>query len=208
MERQQDSIIMDAATRRNLEITQNLAGGAENTLASVLDCTVTPMGSRMLKRWLHMPVRDTRVLLERQQTIGALQDFTAELQPVLRQVGDLERILARLALRTARPRDLARMRHAFQQLPELRAQLEGVDSARYKHCVRRWASLPNCATCWSEQSSTRRRCWYATVVLLRLVITKNWMNGARWLTARPIIWSVWKSASVNVPARTHAESWL
>lgn len=79
---------MDAATRRNTEITQNTAGGAENTLASVLDCTVTPMGSRMLKRWLHMPVRDTRVLLERQQTIGALQDFTAELQPVLRQVGD------------------------------------------------------------------------------------------------------------------------
>ncbi len=75
MEREQDSIIMDAATRRNLEITQNLAGGAENTLASVLDCTVTPMGSRMLKRWLHMPVRDTRVLLERQQTIGALQGF-------------------------------------------------------------------------------------------------------------------------------------
>ena len=69
------------------------------------------------------------MLLERQQTIGALQDFTAELQPVLRQVGDLERILARLALRTARPRDLARMRHAFQQLPELRAQLETVDSA-------------------------------------------------------------------------------
>ncbi|MFO6484173.1 hypothetical protein ACLBR5_09610 [Escherichia coli] len=50
-------------------------------------------------------MRDTRVLLERQQTIGALQDFTAELQPVLRQVGDLERILARLALRIARPRD-------------------------------------------------------------------------------------------------------
>ena len=129
MERQQDSIIMDAATRRNLEITQNLAGGVENTLASVLDCTVTPMGSRMLKRWLHMPVRDTKILTERQQTIGALQDTTSELQPVLRQVGDLERILARLALRTARPRDLARMRHAFQQLPELRAQLENVDSA-------------------------------------------------------------------------------
>ena len=87
------------------------------------------MGSRMLKRWLHMPVRDTKILIERQQTIGALQDTTSELQPVLRQVGDLERILARLALRTARPRDLARMRHAFQQLPELRAQLENVDSA-------------------------------------------------------------------------------
>jgi DNA mismatch repair protein MutS len=128
MERQQDSIIMDAATRRNLEITQNLAGGTDNTLASVLDCTVTPMGSRMLKRWLHMPVRDTAVLVERQQTIGALQERYTELQPVLRQVGDLERILARLALRTARPRDLARMRHALQQLPLLREQLADVDS--------------------------------------------------------------------------------
>lgn len=87
------------------------------------------MGSRMLKRWLHMPVRNTDILRERQQTIGALQDTVSELQPVLRQVGDLERILARLALRTARPRDLARMRHAFQQLPELHAQLETVDSA-------------------------------------------------------------------------------
>lgn len=129
MERQQDSIIMDAATRRNLEITQNLAGGFDNTLASVLDCTVTPMGSRMLKRWLHMPARDTAVLVERQQTIGALQEHYTELQPVLRQVGDLERILARLALRTARPRDLARMRHAFQQLPALRAMLGDVDCA-------------------------------------------------------------------------------
>jgi DNA mismatch repair ATPase MutS len=129
MERQQDSIIMDAATRRNLEITQNLAGGVENTLAAVLDSTVTPMGSRMLKRWLHMPVRDTATLVGRQQTIAALQDRFTELQPVLRQVGDLERILARLALRTARPRDLARMRHAFQQLPGLRTQLAEVESA-------------------------------------------------------------------------------
>lgn len=129
MERQQDSIIMDAATRRNLEITLNLAGGTDNTLASVLDYTVTPMGSRMLKRWLHMPLRNTAVLVERQQAIAALQDLSADLQPVLRQVGDLERILARLALRTARPRDLARMRHAFQQLPTLRNMLEGVDTA-------------------------------------------------------------------------------
>ncbi|NUU67123.1 DNA mismatch repair protein MutS [Enterobacteriaceae bacterium BIT-l23] len=126
MERQQDGIVMDAATRRNLEITQNLAGGTENTLASVLDLTVTPMGSRMLKRWLHMPIRDTVKLKRRQQAIAALQDSGSELQPVLRQVGDLERILARLALRTARPRDLARMRHAFQQLPELREQLADV----------------------------------------------------------------------------------
>ncbi|MEI7062807.1 DNA mismatch repair protein MutS [Dickeya chrysanthemi] len=128
MERQQDGIIMDAATRRNLELTQNLSGGVDNTLASVLDCTVTAMGSRMLKRWLHAPIRDTQALLQRQQAIGALQDTAAELQPFLRQVGDLERILARLALRSARPRDLARMRHAFQQLPDIHALLETVNA--------------------------------------------------------------------------------
>ncbi|EOV8973331.1 DNA mismatch repair protein MutS [Cronobacter turicensis] len=128
MERQQDGIIMDAATRRNLEITQNLAGGVENTLASVLDCTVTPMGSRMLKRWLHMPVRDAGVLRHRQRAIAALMEYSTDIQPVLRQVGDLERILARLALRTARPRDLARMRHAFQQLPTLNTLLTDIDA--------------------------------------------------------------------------------
>ncbi|ELY4126109.1 DNA mismatch repair protein MutS [Cronobacter malonaticus] len=135
MERQQDGIIMDAATRRNLEITQNLAGGVENTLASVLDCTVTPMGSRMLKRWLHMPVRDAAVLRHRQQAIAALMEYSADIQPVLCQVGDLERILARLALRTARPRDLARMRHAFQQLPTLNTLLGDID-AEYVQTLR------------------------------------------------------------------------
>ncbi|ELY4776055.1 DNA mismatch repair protein MutS [Cronobacter turicensis] len=135
MERQQDGIIMDAATRRNLEITQNLAGGVENTLASVLDCTVTPMGSRMLKRWLHMPVRDASVLRHRQQAIAALMEYSTDIQPVLRQVGDLERILARLALRTARPRDLARMRHAFQQLPTLNTLLGDID-AEYVQTLR------------------------------------------------------------------------
>ena len=128
MERQQDSVIMDAATRRNLEITQNLAGGSDNTLAAVLDKTVTPMGSRMLKRWLHMPLRDITTVRRRQESIKELQDLCETLQPVLRQVGDLERILARLALRTARPRDLARMRYALQQLPELNQLLAEVQA--------------------------------------------------------------------------------
>ena len=128
MVRQQDTIIMDAATRRNLEITQNLAGGTENTLASVMDKTVTPMGSRMLKRWLHMPLRDPQVILGRQACIAELQDYCDSLQPLLHQVGDLERILARLALRSARPRDLARMRHAFRQLPEIQQLLQSTGS--------------------------------------------------------------------------------
>ncbi|ONK02062.1 DNA mismatch repair protein MutS [Pectobacterium actinidiae] len=137
MERQQDGIIMDAATRRNLELTQNLSGGVENTLAAVLDCTVTAMGSRMLKRWIHMPSRDIEALKQRQQAISALQEITLDLQPYLRQVGDLERILARLALRTARPRDLARMRHAFQQFPDIRQQLAPLET----DSVRRLVSL-------------------------------------------------------------------
>ncbi|UXI01765.1 DNA mismatch repair protein MutS [Photobacterium sp. TY1-4] len=115
------AVILDAATRRNLELTQNLAGGFDNTLASVLDQTATPMGSRLLKRWLHQPIRDQKQLNARLDAISAFKDtglFT-DVADVLRHMGDLERILARLALRSARPRDLARMRTALQHLPAL-----------------------------------------------------------------------------------------
>ncbi|QHB16914.1 DNA mismatch repair protein MutS [Mannheimia pernigra] len=116
-----DTILLDAATRRNLELTQNLAGGTENTLAAVLDKCVTPMGSRLLKRWIHQPIRDYAKLQERQQTIAAIiqHDRVGSLQPLLQQVGDMERILARVALRSARPRDLTRLRTALAQLPEI-----------------------------------------------------------------------------------------
>ncbi|KAA1179790.1 DNA mismatch repair protein MutS [Photorhabdus heterorhabditis] len=132
IERQQDAVIMDAATRRNLELTQNLSGGTDNTLASILDLCVTPMGSRMLKRWLHAPVRDCQILENRQQAIATLQEIGLELQPFLLQVGDLERVLARLALRSARPRDLAKMRHAFQQLPDIHQIMDSSDSPYIK----------------------------------------------------------------------------
>ncbi|MGO2498862.1 MAG: DNA mismatch repair protein MutS [Vibrio litoralis] len=120
-DRQDDSVILDAATRRNLEITHNLAGGTDNTLAEVLDKTATPMGSRMFKRWLHQPMRNNDMLNQRLDAISEIKDNTyfAELHPSLKSIGDIERILARLALRSARPRDLARLRNAMQQLPEL-----------------------------------------------------------------------------------------
>ncbi|MDR0806468.1 MAG: DNA mismatch repair protein MutS [Enterobacteriaceae bacterium] len=119
LERQQDGIVLDAATRRNLELTVNLSGGTDNTLAAILDHCVTPMGSRMLKRWIHAPTRNIALLRNRQSAIQELNNSYGDIQPGLRNIGDLERILARLALRTARPRDLARMRYAFQQLPDL-----------------------------------------------------------------------------------------
>lgn len=137
MEKQTDSVILDAATRRNLELTQNLSGGSENTLASILDFCVTPMGSRMLKRWLHAPLRNIKILTNRQQAIQTLQSSGDALQPLLRQIGDLERVLARLALRTARPRDLARMRHAFQHYQDIHSIIEQLDAPYLQDIKRR-----------------------------------------------------------------------
>ena len=116
-----ETVLLDAATRRNLELTQNLVGGTENTLASVLDKCVTPMGSRLLKRWIHQPIRDVKKLKERQDIIESLQksEQIAPLQLALQNVGDMERILARVALRSARPRDFTRLRSALEQIPEI-----------------------------------------------------------------------------------------
>ncbi|GAA0855876.1 DNA mismatch repair protein MutS [Aliiglaciecola litoralis] len=119
-----DSVQMDAATRRNLELTVNLSGGVENTLSSVLDNTVTPMGSRMLKRWIQNPLRDVAILQARQDRIQALieHDYLS-IQELLKPIGDMERALARLALRSARPRDFSRLCTAFDALPEIQACL-------------------------------------------------------------------------------------
>ncbi|MFT6990052.1 MAG: DNA mismatch repair protein MutS [Paraglaciecola sp.] len=120
LETESDTVLMDAATRRNLELTQNLAGGKEHTLASVLDNASTPMGSRLLQRWLHRPLTDIKILKQRQLNIKSLlnSDYP-QLQGSLKQVGDMQRVLARLALRSARPRDFVRLRQAFMLLPDI-----------------------------------------------------------------------------------------
>ncbi|MEE2002528.1 DNA mismatch repair protein MutS [Alkalimonas sp. MEB108] len=118
-EQSDDYIVLDAATRRNLELTQNLAGGREHTLLDVLDQTQTAMGSRLLQRWIHAPLRQQQRITERLQAVTELTDCYPELQPQLKHIGDIERVIARIALRSARPRDFARLRQALQQLPEL-----------------------------------------------------------------------------------------
>ncbi len=127
-ENKDQSVILDAATRRNLELTQNLSGGLENTLASVLDKTTTAMGSRLLKRWLHQPIRNFEMVNDRLDAITALKEsgLYVELAGALRPIGDMERILARLALRSARPRDMARLRGALQQLPDIETLLDAL----------------------------------------------------------------------------------
>lgn len=132
VERREDSLILDAASRRNLELMTNLSGGEENTLVSVLDQTQTAMGSRLLKRWLNRPLRDHHVLRERQECITALLDQLAysPLRKTLHGIADMERILARIALRTARPRDLTALRSTFALLPALQKQLSELTPVR------------------------------------------------------------------------------
>jgi len=116
---QNNCIILDAATRRNLELTQNISGGWDNTLMAVLDSTATAMGSRLLQRWIHQPSRDHHLIGQRHKSIASLieQQNIEALHDVLRAVGDIERVLGRIALRSARPRDFAKLRNTLVLLP-------------------------------------------------------------------------------------------
>ena len=120
-ERQSDSVILDAATRRNLEIDLNLHGGEDNTLFAVYNSTVTAMGTRHLKRWLHRPVTVRSVLEDRLDAVSRLAENYAfeTTRQALKPISDLERILARVALRSSRPRDLTRLRDSLWALPAL-----------------------------------------------------------------------------------------
>ncbi len=120
------ALIMDPATRRNLELDDSLAGRPELTLAGVFDHTATPMGGRLLRRWLHRPLRDHGVLRLRYDGVATLAADAAyaALTDPLHAIGDLERILARVALRSARPRDLTQLRGALAVVPVLKQLLQ------------------------------------------------------------------------------------
>ena len=123
--RQEESVTIDAASRRNLEILTNLGGGESNTLAEVMDHTCTAMGGRMLRRWLGNPIRNRTTLEQRLLSIESTlqQRLHDSIRPLLRAIGDVERILSRIALQSARPRDLARLRDSLSVLPELQQAL-------------------------------------------------------------------------------------
>ena len=125
-----ETIALDAATRRNLELDAHASGNRDYTLLGVLDRTITPMGARLLRRWLHRPLRRRDVLQHRQQAIESLTDPHRHdgLREILRGIGDLERILARVALRSARPRDLSTLRDGLALAPRLKQELAACDS--------------------------------------------------------------------------------
>ncbi|MBI5431157.1 MAG: DNA mismatch repair protein MutS [Nitrosomonadales bacterium] len=112
---------MDAATRRNLEITQTLRGEPAPTLLSLLDTCATNMGSRLLANWLHHPLRDRAVLGARLLAVEQLSDLHHTVHDQLKPCVDVERITARIALRSARPRDLSGLRDTLLTLPQLHA---------------------------------------------------------------------------------------
>ncbi|NRO94992.1 DNA mismatch repair protein MutS [Paraburkholderia sp. NMBU_R16] len=128
VEYESEYIGLDPATRRNLELTETLRGGESPTLCSLLDTCCTTMGSRLLRHWLHHPPRDAASARERHGAIGALLDAPVHasldaLRTALRHIADIERITGRLALLSARPRDLSSLRDTFAALPALREQV-------------------------------------------------------------------------------------
>ena len=125
-----EALILDAATRRNLEIDRSLSGSHEYTLLSVMERCVTAMGARALARWLTRPLRDTRTLNARYDAVAALADDHRHqtLQKSLKDIHDLERMLARVGLRSARPRDLLGLSLSLQALPGVHGALSEVET--------------------------------------------------------------------------------
>lgn len=144
-ENRDEAVIMDAATRRNLELDINLNGSDEHTLFSVLNRAATSMGSRLLRRWLNRPLRDLHTLNARQDAIAELQqNYGFELvHAVLKRVGDMERILGRLALRSSRPRDLSRLMMSLAAYPELQAELSQCKTAHLRQLAQAIGTFPD-----------------------------------------------------------------
>ena len=130
VEQSDDAIVIDAATRRNLELVEAASGERRHSVAGLFDTTATPMGSRQLQRWLNRPLRDPAIVGRRHAAVATLLDshWLDALRDLLRGIGDIERILGRIALRSARPRDLAVLRDSLGLLPDLHDTLRDVES--------------------------------------------------------------------------------
>ncbi|WP_370578501.1 DNA mismatch repair protein MutS [Snodgrassella alvi] len=129
LEHESTYIGMDAATRRNLELTQTLSGLKAPTLFSILDQCATHMGSRLLAQWLHQPLRQREQIIARQQAVTDLASQQAQVTSMLNQVADIERIAARIAIGSARPRDLSALRDSLTILAEFRLEESGQSSS-------------------------------------------------------------------------------
>jgi len=130
VEHSSEAVVMDGPTRRNLELEESLTGHNEHSLTATMDRCQSPMGSRLLKRWIQRPLRDTGLLRGRYQAVETLllKQLTESLQTDLQGIGDVERILSRVALRSARPRDLRQLDVTLARIPDLKQRLKPLDS--------------------------------------------------------------------------------
>jgi DNA mismatch repair protein MutS len=128
VEDSRELIRMDAATRRNLELTETIRGESSPTLFSLLDRCSTTMGSRQLRHWLHHPLRRHSLICARLEAVRALGGAHDGILSALREVADIERICARIALASARPRDLSALRDSLARLQEIAPLLPVDDS--------------------------------------------------------------------------------
>lgn len=131
VEEYSEYVQLDAATRRNLEIDTTIRGEASPTLYSLLNTTQTAMGARLLRHWLHQPLRDSRAVIERHCAVAELIHSAKQpnVHDLLRQVSDIERITARVALKSARPRDLSSLRDSLNLLPTVQQLLHDSESS-------------------------------------------------------------------------------
>ncbi|MCZ6802670.1 MAG: DNA mismatch repair protein MutS [Proteobacteria bacterium] len=127
-----DSIQIDAVSRRNLEIETGLVEGKSHTLLNVIDTTSTVIGGRLLRRWLQQPIRDHETLRLRHDAVEKLLNnrYHSDFHETLRGVCDIERVISRIALKSARPRDLIQLRHSLGLLPDIKERLGKIDSPR------------------------------------------------------------------------------
>ncbi len=170
-----ETVAMDAATRRNLELDVHASGDLRYTLLGILDVTVTPMGARLLRRWLQRPLRDQALLRQRHQALGALLEagVLGGLREQLRGIGDLERILTRVALRSARPRDLATLRDGLAAAPALRDRIGTLAPGHLEPAPTHDTGGPRIASPLLAQLVARIGDHADTVTLLRAAIVER-----------------------------------
>jgi DNA mismatch repair protein MutS len=144
LEQGHDYLQLDAATQRHLELFENNQGGKNNSLLDLLDHTASAMGSRLLRRWLSRPLRSHSHVQARQRAVTELleQQQTLPLHNLLRQSGDLQRIVSRIALKSARPRDIVQLRHTLSLLPTLHDLLSGYQGELLKMLCQRLSPQP------------------------------------------------------------------
>ncbi len=142
IEKSKDYLYLDAATQRHLELFNHPQNSAHHTLLACIDHTACAMGSRRLKRWLNHPLRDHSRLRARQLAISDLIPHTFNLHARLRQICDMERIIARISLGSARPRDLVQLRKTLSILPELQSIILGLPAQLTQDLCNNLHSMP------------------------------------------------------------------